>query len=449
MAFPQVRMPTDDLDIESQAIDRRRQMAQALMGSQMPQGRMVGNVYVAANPLEYLAAGLKQYAGRKDMEMADADQRALGQQVQQRNAGEVQGIIQALRGTPAQFKDGESMGSIDPSLEGFGPVPEQTAAAVPADPQRAMAMALASRNPAMQQLGASLLKSEMVPENVVVGRSLVNKKTGQVVGTDSTWQQEQQAAREARQAEIDARLNDARTSREERAALQRELAQMRIDAQKQMAQLAAGLRQPQAPVAVEGPDGKPVFVAPADAVGKRPAAKPNENKLPTSALKLQQEELEAINTAGGIVADVTALKGQIDKGDLKLGPLENLTSRTRNMLGTSTENSRNFAAFRTSMEKLRNDSLRLNKGVQTEGDAQRAWNELFDSINDAKVVSRQLGKINEINNRAIGLRRMNIDTIRANYGLDPMDTTGAAVQSPAVGAGGAPANNADPLGIRR
>lgn len=168
--IPAVKAPVDDFDIQSQAIDRRRQMAAALMGAQMPQGRMVGNVYVNANPLEYLAAGLKQYAGRKDMEMADADQRALGQQVQQRNAGEVQGIIQALRGTPAQFRDGESMGSIDPSLEGFGPIPEQTAAAVPADPQRAMAMALASRNPAMQQVGAALLKQTMATPESMFGK---------------------------------------------------------------------------------------------------------------------------------------------------------------------------------------------------------------------------------------------------------------------------------------
>lgn len=103
------------------------------------------------------------------------------------------------------------------------------------------------------------------------------------------------------------------------------------------------------------------------------------------------------------------------------------------MIGASTEESRNFGSFKNTLEKLRNDSLRLNKGVQTDGDAQRAWNELFDNINDKGFVQQRIGEIKRINERAVQLRKMNVDGIRSNYGHDPIDTSGYTSQPAAIG----------------
>jgi hypothetical protein len=103
----------------------------------------------------------------------------------------------------------------------------------------------------------------------------------------------------------------------------------------------------------------------------------------------------------------------------------------------SDADSRNFASFQSTLEKLRNDSLRLNKGVQTEGDAVRAWNELVKNINDPQVVRQRLAEIREINNRAIALRKYNIDVIRSNFGVGPLDTSAYERQAPALG-GSAP-----------
>lgn len=157
------------------------------------------------------------------------------------------------------------------------------------------------------------------------------------------------------------------------------------------------------------------------------------DKLPTSALKMQQEEIDAIGTASTINADLGQFATMLDKGELKFGPVQNLESRGRNFLGMSTPESRNFASFRTNLERLRNESLRLNKGVQTDGDAQRAWNELFDNLNDPEVVKQRLGEIQRINDRGAALRQMNVDMIRSNYGLDPLDTSNIRNQSPAFG----------------
>lgn len=162
-------------------------------------------------------------------------------------------------------------------------------------------------------------------------------------------------------------------------------------------------------------------------------------QLPTSALKMQQEELDAISTAGSINSDLASIQGQIEGGQLQLGPVNNLVGTARNMAGMSNENSRNLQTFKATLERLRNDSLRLNKGVQTDGDAQRAWNELLDNINDPDVVKQRLEEIQRINQRAASIRQMNIDGIRANFGLDPMDTTSNFQQPAAVGGGTKPA----------
>lgn len=182
-------------------------------------------------------------------------------------------------------------------------------------------------------------------------------------------------------------------------------------------------------------------------VAARPPAPPKP--LPGPALKLQQEELDAIGNASSIDADLGAVENQIDNGNLDFGPVSNTKNKVLNGLGMSTEKSRNFGSFMNTLEKLRNDSLRLNKGVQTDGDAQRAWNELFSNINDTDLVSQRLKEIRKINQRAINLRKMNVDQIRGNYGAEPLDTSGYENQAPAIGNSGVPDKSAIQAEIER
>lgn len=161
-----------------------------------------------------------------------------------------------------------------------------------------------------------------------------------------------------------------------------------------------------------------------DAAPKKP--------LPASALKMQQDALDAIGVVGGINADLKALEAQIDKGTLAFGPISNVVNAGRNMAGMSSQESRNFATFRSNMERLRNESLRLNTGVQTDGDAQRAWNELFQNITDTDLVKQRLQEIQRINARGAELQKLKLDQVRANYGYEPLDVTPQAVQPPAL-----------------
>lgn len=154
--------------------------------------------------------------------------------------------------------------------------------------------------------------------------------------------------------------------------------------------------------------------------------------LPVQALKLIDESTDVIGTANTINADLNNVLKTIDAGKLDLGPVQNIGSELRNFSGLSSENSRNYGSFMSSLEKLRNDSLRLNKGVQTEGDSIRAWNELVKNINDENLVKQRLEEIVKINERGANLQKVAADRIMMNYGRDPLDYSAYENQPGAV-----------------
>jgi hypothetical protein len=107
---------------------------------------------------------------------------------------------------------------------------------------------------------------------------------------------------------------------------------------------------------------------------------------------------------------------RIQGGDLDLGPVANTVAPVRNFFGMGNENSRNFQSLKSDLERMRNESLRLNSGVQTEGDAQRAWNELFQNLSDEQFVLQRMEEIQRLNEMAIAERRANVDATRMQYG---------------------------------
>ena len=159
--------------------------------------------------------------------------------------------------------------------------------------------------------------------------------------------------------------------------------------------------------------------------------------LSATALKLQNDHIQALQTTAQVNTNLQKYDQLLASGQLNLGPVSNIVAQGRNAVGKSDQNSRNYESFRSNLEKLRNDSLRLNKGVQTEGDAQRAWNELIKHITDEQVVRQRLAEIIDLNNQAIALRQDAINQIREDAGAGPIDfnrlTRGAAQASNTTG----------------
>jgi hypothetical protein len=169
----------------------------------------------------------------------------------------------------------------------------------------------------------------------------------------------------------------------------------------------------------------------------QPAAQVNINTgdkpLPASVVKQQDEIIDRLTTARSIQSDMAAFARQIDDGKLDFGPVRNLVNQGRNLAGASNEESRNFASFKSGLEKLRNDSLRLNTGVQTDGDAQRAWSELFQNINDRDLVRQRLREIEAINARGAQLQEYRLQVLRGNFGAGALPPA-PQMQSPSAAA---------------
>ena len=154
--------------------------------------------------------------------------------------------------------------------------------------------------------------------------------------------------------------------------------------------------------------------------------------LPVGLQKLEDGDIDAVGNVQSINTQMGNILGQIDGGSLVLGPIENRKNAALNAAGRSTPQSANYASFMASLEKIRNDSLRLNKGPQTEGDANRAWNELLTNVNDPKVVKQRLGEIQAMNNKAAQVRLGMINSRRKNQGVGPLnveDILGAPPQT--------------------
>ncbi|GKS05631.1 hypothetical protein PSTH1771_11465 [Pseudomonas syringae pv. theae] len=156
------------------------------------------------------------------------------------------------------------------------------------------------------------------------------------------------------------------------------------------------------------------------------AAKADRNirGLPAALQKLEDADVEAVGVTKTMNGALDKISSQISDGTLQLGVLDNISSTVRNAVGGSDEVSANYSSMLSTMEKLRNESLRLNKGTQTEGDADRAWNELFTNIRDPKIVQQRIKEINGYNNQAAALRGATINNRRANQGLDSLDVDG-------------------------
>ncbi len=148
--------------------------------------------------------------------------------------------------------------------------------------------------------------------------------------------------------------------------------------------------------------------------------------VPAGVQSAEDDDIGAVQTTQSINTQLDTILEQL-KPDasgaraLDLGPVNNLVAGAQNFAGMSTPSSRNLAAFQSTLEKIRNDSLRLNKGVQTEGDAIRAWNEVTKNINDPAVVETQLGRIKALNERAAAQRLQTIAIRRERNKMDPFD----------------------------
>lgn len=469
--------------IQQQRLNRRQQIANLLIqrGLAQPQGTMAGRFFVAPSPLQNVAnlatlgAGLygSQQIGEQEKDLAKQGNERRAQAVQdyvrkispqpetveaagpgapvQKDSLDAYPFLQTL--SPQEIHQGRWQREVDergPGAFQEGPTPKTTIMREPTAEAKRIALieAMTNSDPRIRESiklveGLRQQEEEKATQRAFLTQEKALDREVRREGIQSTALMRAEQMKNTltlTQMQIDAREQQGRDATElkkllaeQQANLQKELRALDAESRKEAARIAAESRKDAAQISAQSH----LDVAKMQIEGKKELQQ--SKPMPASAVKQQQEELELLGSLSGINADLKAAKRQIDDGALQLGPMQNLTSRGKNYLGMSDEASRNYASFKATMEKQRNASLLLNKGVQTEGDAQRAWNELFENMNDPKVVSQRLDEIQRLNERAAGIRKLNVDTLRKNWSQEPFDFSGYEQQPAAIGAPTAPA----------
>lgn len=282
-----------DYDAEAQQLEQRKKYAEALRAQgqqQLPGGQMVGNQFVATNPLNYLANALRQYSGTREIADAQAGERALNE----RKQADLAEYLKSMPGAKT-----ETAKQLVGDRPGAGSFEDVTTTTMPtAEDYMQWSMRGLQFGPQVAQLGGNMANQAQM-------RDFQNKQL-------EAQTLERQAAREQRAQELIMRLEDSRLAREERAALQRELTQMQMDGRKELAQLTASIaaanRQPPAPtLATVMRDGKPTVIdaRTGQAIGEAPPKGsgdgPNGKSLPPNVITKIAETSNTYDEFSGLL----------------------------------------------------------------------------------------------------------------------------------------------------
>lgn len=382
----------------------KKKIAEALLQSSMsPLQVPSGNI----SWTQGLAKLVEAYAGRKSADKADEELRQIAQDRKTMVADAMNAYQRSRAGTPEQTAP--FVADAFPGEDPIAGLKTITQPAVAPDKEGAYRAAMASGLPEMGRIAETDFKLDARKEDREDQQAF--KKDQLKAQTEArALDRAAQIAAQKERADADRIARDEQNKRDN-------------ETRRWTAQVMADVKQ----AAIDAKNNKPT-------------------QLPPAVLKMQMEAADAISTASGINERLDKALGNLESGKMDLGVMGRSEAFLRNNLNMSNEKTRNLASFQADLEKLRNDSLRLNKGVQTEGDAQRAWNELVANINDAGVVKQRLAEIKGINDRAIEMRKREIDVIRANSGLEPLDLTPFEGKSK-MGADGAPMPKSGPARV--
>jgi hypothetical protein len=151
---------------EMQDITRQRDLAKMLLQKGMTdnlQGQMVSGRYVGASPWEGIAKVYSSYKGGQMLKEADRKQTELAKLLREEGVRDIGQYMSALQGKPE---------SVTYSAEEVGPSMNVTPATGP-DYNKALSIALGSRSPMVQALGAQTIGEMTKPQKLGEGEQFV------------------------------------------------------------------------------------------------------------------------------------------------------------------------------------------------------------------------------------------------------------------------------------
>ena len=286
----------DYTNLMSQAL-KRQESARGKSAFKSPEGRMVGGVYVAPNPLEYLSEALRSAGAGREAEMA-------GQEIQgyetQRTEGNQKALAEFLRQSQGvAASEGMPANEMDSGMD-MGAVKAQAP-----NMQGAYASLMQAPDQSMRQMGMQGMVQ--LPQ---IQAQQQEREENRAFRTE-----ESKLAREARAQELQQRMTDARASQAERLQAQKELREMQIQAQKDTQRMIAANRPaPQLQtlntdqgmlervngkwVASIGPDGKPIAGKVAGGAEKPLTESQAKGSLYLGQMRTANNELDKLEAKG-------------------------------------------------------------------------------------------------------------------------------------------------------
>ena len=154
-----------------------------------------------------------------------------------------------------------------------------------------------------------------------------------------------------------------------------------------------------------------------------PKQKPDTKPLPPALQKVEEGDIEAVMSMKNINTDADKFYNFIQDGELEFGRFDNIEDAWKGWWGTQGREEELTSEFKIFIQKLANDSLKLAKGVQTEGDAERVGKELLSAYdqNNSRLIKNRLLKMQEINQRTINIRKALIKNRRISQNAKPFD----------------------------
>jgi hypothetical protein len=128
----------------------------------------------------------------------------------------------------------------------------------------------------------------------------------------------------------------------------------------------------------------------------RKAEAARSKPLPAYLAKDEEADYGTATAATNLASDANNFIGRIKSGEIKFGLKDRASIRTRQAFGSNDPDVLAREDYDKFLKVLTNESLRLNKGTQTEGDAVRAAKELesSESPQAAAAAMRRLVDIN-------------------------------------------------------
>jgi hypothetical protein len=149
---------------------------------------------------------------------------------------------------------------------------------------------------------------------------------------------------------------------------------------------------------------------------------PGKPKINESALKHVGETMEKYDYLSQSASNASDILDDLNSGKLDLGMLKNWLNTGKNMAGLSDDQSRAMSRYNQFIQGLVNDNLRLNKGVQTEGDAYRELKAIASNgtVYDNETAKAALERVIKKSQQAVTTRGNAIlDSHKKAYGDEP------------------------------